>query len=541
MAGVPHHSDLVSAMLAYDLIGFQTDDDRRNFEDYLQFELGLRAVDGTVTSKYGLTQLATFPIGIDVDEFAARARQGRLRGPKCRACARACRAPSSRSASIASITRRVSPTGCARSTRMFELEPSLKGAVSLLQVAVPSRGNIRAYRELKSELAALVGEVNGRHGEVDWTPIRYLNKGFAQSTLAGFYRVAHVGLVTPLHDGMNLVAKEYVAAQNPFDPGVLVLSSFAGAAKELDAALLVNPHDIDGMARKIAQALNMSLDERRERWAQHGGQAAQVLGAELVLRFSAGARRGRPLGRRGPRSARRGGHAGRASISPAAAARCTATESGRRPSPPRSVFGFTEWICCEPGGFAPPAASVRRISSRFSWIEAMTGPVGLPKPIRAASESCRLASIVSGTASVAPELIEMAGVRGVARPRDDEDIGPQRADMRHDVVDFALGMDGDDDAGRMCQSAGLEEFRVAGVAVKHLVPLAAVAGHRRGVEIGRDIGDAVLLQQRADDLADAAVADDDRVIAPAGRADGEFGSDGRGRPQPRRKAPAREG
>jgi trehalose 6-phosphate synthase len=138
--------------------------------------------------------------------------------------------------------------------------------VALLQVAVPSRGNIRAYRELKAELAALVSEVNGRHGEVDWTPIRYLNKGFSQLTLAGFYRTAHVGLVTPLHDGMNLVAKEYVAAQNPFDPGVLVLSSFAGAAKELDAALLVNPHDIDGMARQIAVGLTMSVEERRERW-----------------------------------------------------------------------------------------------------------------------------------------------------------------------------------------------------------------------------------------------------------------------------------
>jgi trehalose 6-phosphate synthase len=84
--------------------------------------------------------------------------------------------------------------------------------------------------------------------------------------LAGFYRTAQIGLVTPLHDGMNLVAKEYVAAQNPFDPGVLVLSSFAGAAKELDAALQVNPHDTDGMARQIARALGMSLDERRERW-----------------------------------------------------------------------------------------------------------------------------------------------------------------------------------------------------------------------------------------------------------------------------------
>jgi len=266
IAAVPHHSDLVSAMLAYDLIGFQTDDDRRNFEDYLQFEYGLRAADGAVASKYGLTRLATFPIGIDVDEFAGRAVKAVARADVSRLRA------SLQGAKLAlGVDRLDYSKGLANRMhafgRMFDLEPSLKGTVSFLQVAVPSRGNIRAYRQLKAELATLVGEINGRHGEVDWTPIRYLNKGFAQSTLAGFYRVAHVGLVTPLHDGMNLVAKEYVAAQNPFDPGVLVLSSFAGAAKELDTALLVNPHDIDGMARQIARALNMSLDERRERWA----------------------------------------------------------------------------------------------------------------------------------------------------------------------------------------------------------------------------------------------------------------------------------
>ena len=115
-------------------------------------------------------------------------------------------------------------------------------------------------------MAKLVSDVNGRHGEVDWTPIRYLNKGFSQTVLAGLYRTAQVGVVTPLHDGMNLVAKEYVAAQTPVDPGVLVLSKFAGAANELDAALLVNPNDIDGMARTIATALSMPLMERKLRW-----------------------------------------------------------------------------------------------------------------------------------------------------------------------------------------------------------------------------------------------------------------------------------
>ena len=150
--------------------------------------------------------------------------------------------------------------------RMWTLQPQLSRTVSLLQIATPSRGAIEAYGNLQNELAKLVSDVNGRHGEVDWTPIRYLNKGYSQTVLAGLYRTAQVGVVTPLQDGMNLVAKEYVAAQNPADPGVLVLSKFAGAANELDTALLVNPHDIDGMARTIATALSMPLIERRMRW-----------------------------------------------------------------------------------------------------------------------------------------------------------------------------------------------------------------------------------------------------------------------------------
>jgi trehalose 6-phosphate synthase len=265
MATIPHHLDLVQAMLSYDLVGFQTDEDRQNFEDYLQYELRLTVFDGTVASSWGMTRLATFPIGIDVDEFTDRATRASTRPEFSRL-----RASLQGAKLVLGVDRLDYSKGLANRMRafdrMFELQPHLKRAVSMLQVAVPTRGNIRAYRDLKAELASLVGEVNGRHGEVDWMPIRYLNKSYSQLTLAGFYRAAHVGLVTPLHDGMNLVAKEYVAAQNPFDPGVLVLSSFAGAAKQLDAALMVNPHDIDGMARQIATALAMSLDERRERW-----------------------------------------------------------------------------------------------------------------------------------------------------------------------------------------------------------------------------------------------------------------------------------
>jgi trehalose 6-phosphate synthase len=265
MAAVPNHADLVKAMLAYDLIGFQTDEDRQNFEDYLQYELGIGVVDGTVASARGVTQLATFPIGIDVEEFSDRASRATTRTDVARL-----RASMQGAKLVLGVDRLDYSKGLANRVRAFdrmiEIEPQLKRTVSMLQVAVLTRGAIRAYRDLKTELAALIGEVNGRHGEVDWTPIRYLNKSFSQLTLAGFYRTAHVGLVTPLQDGMNLVAKEYVAAQNPFDPGVLVLSEFAGAAKQLDAALLVNPHDIEAMAHQIATALTMSLDERRERW-----------------------------------------------------------------------------------------------------------------------------------------------------------------------------------------------------------------------------------------------------------------------------------
>ncbi len=265
LAAVPNHSDLVAAMLAYDLIGFQTDEDRQNFEDYLQDELGLTVADGKVASDHGLTQLATFPIGIDADEFADRATKAVTRPEISRL-----RASLHGAKLVLGVDRLDYSKGLANRMRAFDRllqsEPSWKRAVSMLQVAVPTRVGIRAYCELKSEIASLVADVNGRHGEVDWMPIRYLNKGFSQPSLAGFYRVASVGLVTPLHDGMNLVAKEYVAAQNPFDPGVLVLSSFAGAARQLDAALLVNPHDIDGMARQIKAALVMPLDERRERW-----------------------------------------------------------------------------------------------------------------------------------------------------------------------------------------------------------------------------------------------------------------------------------
>jgi trehalose 6-phosphate synthase len=263
--GVPHHHELVEAMLAYDLIGFQTRDDCENFRGYLSSSLGLRIDTDIVMSRHGKTRIATFPIGIDTEKFARQAAKATSHPD----VSRLRRSLNGEKLAIG-VDRLDYSKGLVNRInafdRLWSMQPSLRRTVSLLQIATPSRGGIEAYNQLQSDLAKLVGEVNGRHGEVDWTPIRYLNKGFSQTVLAGLYRTAQVGVVTPLHDGMNLVAKEYVAAQHPADPGVLVLSKFAGAANELDTALLVNPHDIDGMARTIATALSMPLLERRMRW-----------------------------------------------------------------------------------------------------------------------------------------------------------------------------------------------------------------------------------------------------------------------------------
>jgi trehalose 6-phosphate synthase len=263
--GVPHHRELIEAMLAYDLIGFQTEDDCENFLGYLSSCLGLEGEDGVVTSRHGKSRIAVFPIGVDPQKFALQAAKA-VSHPDVSRLRRSLHGEKlaigvDRLDYSKGLVNRINAFD-----RMWTLQPALARTVSLLQIATPSRGAIEAYGNLQNELAKLVSDVNGRHGEVDWTPIRYLNKGFSQTVLAGLYRTAQVGVVTPLQDGMNLVAKEYVAAQNPADPGVLVLSKFAGAANELDTALLVNPHDIDGMARTIATALGMPLPERKLRW-----------------------------------------------------------------------------------------------------------------------------------------------------------------------------------------------------------------------------------------------------------------------------------
>jgi trehalose 6-phosphate synthase len=271
---LPHYRELVQSMLAYDLIGFQTDADRDRFADLLRYDLRQPGSGLVFRTRRGTCRLATFPIGIDVREFAASAEKS-LDNPEVRRL----RASLDGAKLIVGVDRVDYSKGLTQRFQAFDRllrqQPHLHRQVALLQIAVPSRTNIDAYRELQCEVAQAVGEINGAHGEVDWVPLRYINKGYGQATLAGFYRAAAVGLVTPLRDGMNLVAKEYVAAQNADDPGVLVLSKFAGAAHELDAALLVDPNRIDQVATQINDALIMPRGEHRARWRQMADRLAR--------------------------------------------------------------------------------------------------------------------------------------------------------------------------------------------------------------------------------------------------------------------------
>src|SRR4029077_20661474 len=151
--------------------------------------------------------------------------------------------------------------------RFLEMNPEWQGKATLVQLTPKSWSDIKQYSEIEPEVAGLIGKVNGRFGDAAWTPIRYVNRSYSKTVLAGIYRAADVAMTTPLRDGMNLSAKEFVAAQDPDNPGVLILSQFAGAAKELDEALIVNPHETDAVAAALKRALEMRLEERRERHA----------------------------------------------------------------------------------------------------------------------------------------------------------------------------------------------------------------------------------------------------------------------------------
>lgn len=263
---LPYHERLVRTMLRYDLVGFQTAEWLESFMHYCEKELGAEVDEetGCITFEGRRTIARAYPIGIDYEHFMSHEAGSDAREAEQRLVT----STRDRTAMIGvdrldyskGIPERIDGIG-----RFFDKYPECVRDLVFIQIAPPSREDVESYQQIRAELEQKTGEINGARSEVDLVPIRYVNRGYSQAELFGFYRAAKIGLVTPLRDGMNLVAKEYVAAQDPDDPGILILSQFAGAALQLKDAILVNPHSPDDLARAINQALEMPLKERKER------------------------------------------------------------------------------------------------------------------------------------------------------------------------------------------------------------------------------------------------------------------------------------
>jgi trehalose 6-phosphate synthase len=266
LRALPSQTEILERLLAYDLIGFQTPLDCQSFFRSVAFFLpeAQLSADG-IRFRGRLIRVAPFPIGIDVDEVARVARAGHQN----RHSRRLVTSLSGRRL-ILGIDRLDYSKGLALRfqayARLLEQWAEFRRQIVLLQIAPLSRTEVPEYGVIRRELNEIVGDIHARYAEYDWMPLRYLTRGFPRSTILGFLRQAAIGLITPLRDGMNLVAKEFVAAQPEESPGVLILSSLAGAAQDLEEALIVNPYDTGTVARTLAEALVMGLDERRERW-----------------------------------------------------------------------------------------------------------------------------------------------------------------------------------------------------------------------------------------------------------------------------------
>jgi len=266
---LPGHQRLLEALAQYDVVGFQTAQDCENFLGCLRSAGmgGERGVDGRIAVRGRRMLVGAFPIGIDVAEAEDQAASA----VKSASVQRLARDLGERQLVIG-VDRLDYSKGLPERFRSFETllerHPASHRQLVFLQIASPTRSGVRAYDEIRYELEQSAGHINGRFAEPDWTPIRYINRGISRKMLMGYFRVSQVGLVTPMRDGMNLVAKEFVAAQDPENPGVLVLSRLAGAAAELgEDAVLVNPYDPVGVADAILTAFEMPLEERRARHA----------------------------------------------------------------------------------------------------------------------------------------------------------------------------------------------------------------------------------------------------------------------------------
>lgn len=264
---LPYHERLVRTMLEYDLIGFQTEEWLESFLHYCRKELGAEVDEesGQISFEGRTTIARAYPIGIDWEHFQAQ-------GTKEEASTAEQRLRQSTRNRVAMIgvdrldyskglPERIDGIG-----RFFDQHPERVRDLVFIQIAPPSREDVESYQKIRTELEQKTGQINGARSEVDLVPIRYVNHGYSHAELYGFFRASKIGLVTPLRDGMNLVAKEYVAAQDPEDPGVLILSRFAGAAHQLKDAVLVNPHSPDDLSHAIRIALDMPLEERKARY-----------------------------------------------------------------------------------------------------------------------------------------------------------------------------------------------------------------------------------------------------------------------------------
>jgi trehalose 6-phosphate synthase len=264
LEAMPVARELVADLCAYDLVGFQIEEHARDFRDCAQRMLGA-TVDGEWVRLNGRrTRVFADPIGIDAAGFAHEAE----RAANDKLVQRVVGSMAGRMLAVGvdrmdyskGLPQRFEAYG-----RLLERHPEHRRKIHFLQICPRSREEVDEYRKLRAELDRLTGRINGRFSEFDWTPLRYSTRPAPRATLAGLYRIGRVGVVTPLRDGMNLVAKEFVAAQPDEDPGVLVLSQFAGAAHDLTEALIVNPFDPDAIAEAMHVALTMQLSERRER------------------------------------------------------------------------------------------------------------------------------------------------------------------------------------------------------------------------------------------------------------------------------------
>jgi len=284
LEAMPVARELVADLCAYDLVGFQTEEHARDFRDCAQRMLGA-TIDGEWVRLNG-RRMRVFadPIGIDAQGFAHEAE----RAANDKLVQRVAGSLVGRQLAIGvdrmdyskGLPQRFEAYG-----RLLERHPEHRRKIHFLQICPRSREEVDEYRKLRAELDRLTGRINGRFSELDWTPLRYSTRPAPRATLAGLYRIGRIGVVTPLRDGMNLVAKEFVAAQPDDDPGVLVLSQFAGAAHELTEALIVNPFDPDAIAEAMHVGLTMSLAERKERQAALKAKVFRTTAEVFCRRF----------------------------------------------------------------------------------------------------------------------------------------------------------------------------------------------------------------------------------------------------------------